>query len=401
MICGGCAVQPPHIHELPWESDAETRMVAERIVVPSTKAPHVPDSLPLDGLDYGRLMLPVSRASAALAAYDARLRLMDNPARMLAPLATQEAVLSSRIEGTLATLEDVLAFEAGQKITGEKANDIREILNYRQALEYGAEYVREMRLSRWLIRQMHQTLLDSVRGVDKTPGQWRNREVIIAPPGSRGRQDALYVPPSHELVDEYLGNWEEYLGREDQEPLVQTAIMHAQFEIIHPFLDGNGRVGRLLIPLYLYQRGVLHLPMFYVSGYLEMNRDLYYLYLRRITEEGDWTGWIEFFLEAVRSKASEDFETVTQIDALREQTLLQIEALNRGRYARIVVRALFTKPYFQMKDLQESTGMPRQTAREYVQALKSADILDVSESGAGSRSDTLVFSDLVAILNRV
>lgn len=373
-------------------------MVEERKTADRTRPPHVPDTLPLVGLDYGRLVLPLSRASAALAAYDARLRLMDNPALMLAPLATQEAVMSSRIEGTLATLEDVLAFEAGQKVTGEKANDIREILNYRQALEYGAEYIREMRLSRWLIRQMHQTLLDSVRGVDKTPGQWRNREVIIAPPGSRGRQDALYIPPSHELIDEYLANWEAYLGREDQEPLIQTAIMHAQFEIIHPFLDGNGRVGRLLIPLYLFQRGVLHLPMFYVSGYLEMNRDLYYLYLRRITEEGDWTGWIEFFLEAVRSKASEDFETVTQIDALRERAYEEIARITKGRQTGPLVRALFTKPVFQAKDLQSLTGMNRQTVKLHLRQLKDAEILSVIQPAVGNRAETLSFTELVSLV---
>lgn len=363
------------------------------------KSPHLPDLLPLQSLDYARLVLPLSRASAALAAYDARLRMMDNPGLMLGPLATQEAVLSSRIEGTLATLEDVLGFEAGQKVTGEKANDIREILNYRDALAYGAEYVQEMRISLWLIRQMHQTLLDSVRGVDKTPGQWRNREVIIAPLGSRGRDQAHYIPPSHEMLEEYLQNWEGFLGLEDQEPLIQTAIMHAQFEIIHPFLDGNGRIGRLLIPLYLYQRGVLHTPLYYISGYLEENRELYYLFLRRITDDGDWTGWVEFFLNAMSSKAAQDLETVSRIATLRDRTFEVVAEVTKGRQTGPFVRALFTRPVFQARDLQALTGINMPTLRNYLRLLKGNGILVVTQQATGTRSETLAFAELVRTLN--
>ncbi len=233
-------------------------------------------------------------ANAELARYDGLLLGVINPAILLSPITTQEAVLSSKIEGTQATLDEVLEHEAGIEASGEIKKDIQEISNYRKTLSIAYEEIQERPLSLHLIREMHRVLLDSVRGSQKTPGSFRTTQNWI---GSAGCtiDDATYVPPEPLVMNDSLQNLQEYIAGDELDPLLQLAILHAQFEIIHPFLDGNGRIGRLLIPLFLYKKESISSPMFYLSSYLEKNRDEYYQRLRAITELGDWDSWIELF----------------------------------------------------------------------------------------------------------
>ncbi len=319
---------------------------------------------------------------------------------MLSPLTTQEAVLSSKIEGTQATLEDVLGHDAGQLATGEKERDIQEIVNYRTALGQAYAYLQEMPISLWLVRQMHETLLDSARGQNKQPGSFRNSEVMIGPPGARNRAQASYLPPAHEFVNEHMQAWIDYVNLKDREPLIQTAIIHAQFEIIHPFLDGNGRIGRLLIPLYLYQRQVLSSPMFYISGYLETYRDLYYAGLRGISDSGNWDGWIEFFLRAVTAQALGNSITLVRIAELRHKMENSVFELTQSKYSHKAVTAIFSMPIFTSADFAELAEMSKQSAARFLRVLKASGILHIRVPASGRTPEQLIYPDLVTLISR-
>jgi len=280
--------------------------------------PFLPPVLPLENLDAGRLLKRVGQANAALARYDGTLRAIINPALLLSPLTTQEAVLSSRIEGTVATLSQVLEHGSDPEEHTEQQKDIREILNYRRAMQVAVESLRENRpLSLHLIRELHAILLNSVRGRNKEPGRFRERQNFVGVQGA-GIEQASYIPPDPLTMRDRLDNFEAYLRRYDEDPLVQTAVVHAQFELIHPFSDGNGRIGRLLIPLQLYARGFLTSPMFYISGYLEAHREDYYARLAAISAQGAWEDWIDFFLVAVTVQAEENQEKANAIVDLYE-----------------------------------------------------------------------------------
>ena len=258
--------------------------------------PYSPDALPLSGIDLFRIVGKIGPANAALARYDGLLQGIVNASVLLSPLTTSEAVLSSKIEGTQATVDEVLEYEAGMEFGGDKTADIQEVVNYRRTLTLATEALVERPITLSIIRQMHKVLMDSVRGANKSPGEFRTDQNWIGALGCTV-ETATFVPPSPLQLNDHLLAFETYLGTNDFDALVQTAIVHAQFELIHPFKDGNGRIGRLIIPLFLFQKRALASPMFYLSEYLESQRDLYYARLRAISQDGDWTGWIAFFLD--------------------------------------------------------------------------------------------------------
>src|SRR3989338_1678207 len=264
--------------------------------------PYIPERLPLQSLDWVRFITLIGQANAELARYDGILQGIINPAVLLSPLTTKEAVISSKIEGTQASLEEVLQYEASPDVKTEKYDDIREIINYREAMRFSVQWMKKKPITLNLIKEMHGILLDSVRGKDKGRGNFRTGQNYIGKPGAPIEQ-ATYIPPSPLVLMDHLTNFEKYIHYDEKDRLVQLATVHAQFEIIHPFLDGNGRLGRILIPLFLYEKQVLHSPMFYISEYLESNRDEYYARLKAISEEKAWDDWIEFFLRAIIEQA--------------------------------------------------------------------------------------------------
>ena len=271
--------------------------------------PYQPDPLPIETLDKDVLFSLVGEANAALARYDGLLMAMVNPAVMLSPLTNQEAVLSSRIEGTQATVEEVLEHEAGQEYGEDKKQDIQEIINYRRALHLATESVTDRPISLGLIRELHKVLMDSVRGQDKEPGEFRKDQNWIGAPGCPIEQ-ATFIPPGPLQLMDHMHNWESYLSKEDADPIMQTAIVHAQFELLHPFKDGNGRIGRLLIPLFLFSKDSLSGPMFYLSAYLERNRDEYYARLRAVSEKATGPDGLPSFCRQLpnrRNKTAQHF----------------------------------------------------------------------------------------------
>ncbi len=357
---------------------------------------YIPTELPLTNLDFKRLLGIVAKANAELARYDGLLSGIVNPAVLLSPLTTQEAVLSSRIEGTQATLDEVFELEAGLQKTEVIVLDIFEIQNYRKALIQGADYLMDMPINLPLIRQMHKVLLDSVRGEDKTPGHFRKDQNWIGNPGTP-IEAATFVPPNPFLVEEYLNKWIQYIRSTDIDDLIQLAIVHAQFELIHPFNDGNGRIGRLLIPLFLYYKKVLSSPMFYLSAYLERHRSEYYESLRIISEKGDWNQWIEFFLNGVKVQAMHNSNKVRDIMNLYEKMKAVIHDLTHSQYSFKIIDAMFDKPIFSTTDFIKTTGISKQSASKFLTALKEKELIAVLEEASGRKPAVYIFRQLINI----
>ncbi|WP_077035145.1 Fic family protein [Pelomonas sp. KK5] len=358
--------------------------------------PYVPLTLPLPQLDWARLIPGIGPANAALARYDGLLQSVVNPGVMLSPLTNREAVLSSKIEGTQATVDEVLEFEAGMEFDGPKVHDIQEVVNYRKTLVMASEALSERAITLGLVRQMHALLMDSVRGANKTPGEFRRDQNWIGSAGCSIEQ-ASFVPPAPLQLPDHLQAWEAYLALDDADVLVQVAVVHAQFELLHPFKDGNGRIGRLLIPLFLYQKQALASPMFYLSEYLEAHRDLYYARLQAISRDDDWAGWIAFFLEAVRLQAQANCDRVRNILGLYEEMKQHVAALTRSQHAIAVLDALFDRPVFQSADFVTRTGIPRPTALAMLRTLREAEILHPVREASGRRAAVLAFRELLEL----
>jgi Fic family protein len=350
--------------------------------------PFVPQPLPPSELDWGSLIPRIGAANRGLAHYGGILEALPNPALLLAPLTTQEAVLSSRIEGTQATLGDVLRFEACEMPLGpERADDIREVLNYRKALLAGEQELGRRSWSLNLLKTLHQMLLSGVRGKDKTPGAFRTEQNFIGEPGSP-IEAAKFVPPIPASVPGHMDAWATYYRGEERDPLVQLALVHAQFEIIHPFNDGNGRIGRMLIPLFLYERKLLSRPTFYLSAWFEQRRDEYIARLRALGRESRaWEAWCDFFLRAVEEESRRNADVARAILVLYEDLKRRVIDLTRSQFAVPLLDQIFERPIFTSTDLDLGPRAPTKAAvGNLLRALREGGVLKVLREGAGRRS---------------
>lgn len=361
--------------------------------------PYEPKRLPLDAIDWPAHVTLIGRANAALARYDGMLQSIVNPLVLLSPLTTREAVLSSRIEGTQASLGEVLEFEADARepIDPSRQVDILEILNYRRAMSQAVSELETRPFSLNLLKQLHATLLDSVRGRDRSPGRFRRCQNYVALPGEPIER-ASYVPPAWEQVDPAMDNWEKYLHSEEKDPLVQLAIAKAQFELIHPLQDGNGRLGRMLVPIFLYEKNVLSSPMFYLSAYLEAHREVYYHRLRAISQEDDWNGWVTFFLMALVEQAGANTLKTRKIISLYERMKEYVPQATHSHYAIQAIDALFDRPIFQASDFAARAGVSKSTAERILRRLQETDIVHVLRPRRGRRAAVMAFTELVQIV---
>lgn len=333
-----------------------------------------------------------------------------NPHILLTPLTTQEAVLSSRIEGTQASLDDVLRYEAevGEPSEFEERevppdiSDILEIINYRKAMASAVGELEKRPLCVNMIRDLHRILLTGVRGKNKNPGEIRNSQNWIAPLGTPIER-AIFVPPDPWDIMDALSNWELYLHSKEEvyrDRIVQLAVLKAQFEMIHPFLDGNGRIGRMLVPLILYSKGVLSSPTFYISAYLERNRDLYYERLLSISQEGDWDGWIAFFLQAVVEQADENCQKAKAVNDLYNRMKQEVREITHSQYFIEAIDTIFSRPVINSNKFIQESGIPEATARRMLRDLTKEDnhIMRLLRKGSGRRPNTYVFSELIDII---
>lgn len=358
--------------------------------------PYQPDFLPLENLDHKALFTLVGEANGALARYDGLLQGVVNPLIMLSPLTNEEAVLSSKIEGTQATVDEVLEHEAGMIKEGEKSHDIQEIINYRKALLDAKDYLSDRPITLLFIRELHKILLNSVRGQNKTPGEFRKDQNWIGKFGC-SMEEASFIPPNPFQLQDHLEAWQKYIASDDIDMLVQTAIIHAQFELLHPFKDGNGRIGRILIPLFLFQKKKLSQPMFYLSSYLEANREAYYHHLQNISREGDWNSWILFFLKAIVEQAKNNSDRVKAIMNLYEQMKIKIHDITHSQYSIHMLDAIFDRPIFGTTDFVKRTKISKATAMGLLRLLKEHDILKEIRKASGRRPAILCFPALLNI----
>ncbi len=311
--------------------------------------------------------MQLSRADAALSELGGGGRLMPNPHLFIAPYLRREAVLSSRIEGTRTNLDQLLKEEAAPRAIPDA--DLREVQNYVVALEEGIALLGQLPLSLRLVRELHARLMRDVRGGAATPGEFRREQNWI---GGSTIDTAVYVPPPPERLEELLGGWEIYLHDRTFPDLIQIALLHEQFEAIHPFRDGNGRLGRLLVPLFLIERGRLPQPLLYLSGYLESNRRQYYDLLQAVRTDGAWQKWILFFLDAVEKSAGAAMHQASELLQLREQLRVQVR---RRPQALALLDALFRNPYVTIASAARALAISLPTARSAVKTLEDDGVL--------------------------
>lgn len=352
---------------------------------------------PPGALDWPQLIPLLGPASAAVARYDGMLSALPNVAVLLSPLMTQEAVLSSRIEGTQATMGEVLAFEAGKEQAGvseEKKGDIEEVLNYRKAMRRAEELLKDLPLCQRVAKEAHAVLLDGVRGHNKSPGEYRRIPNWIGPSGCK-IEDARYVPIGADALPEAMGRWEKYIHEDAPDRLVQLGILHAEFEALHPFLDGNGRLGRMLIPLFMAKHGLIRAPMFYISAFFERNREEYYERLLAVSREGNWTGWVAFFLKSVIEQANENQQKAQAIGALYESTLRQIADLTHSQYAVHAAEFLFCRPIFKASEFYHMPTLTPASGRRILDLLQGDKFFAELRPASGRRPAVFAFKTLL------
>jgi len=313
---------------------------------------------------------------------------------LLSSFTTKEAVLSSKIEGTQASLEDVLKFEANPNKKTDKYDDIQEVLNYRKAMNMAIDKLEKLPLSARLIKEIHQVLMEGTRGSEKTPGEFRTGAVYIGNP-ALGVEHASHIPPEAQEIEDLFTNLESYIHFDEKDSLVQLAILHAQFEIIHPFWDGNGRTGRILMPLFLYYKKVLKLPMLYLSEYFETNREEYYKHLKGITKNNDWESWIEFFLIAVTEQSKKNIVKVEEILKLYNALKEIIVNIPTPKNAIRVLDFLFSMPIFDSPDFTKETSIQRMAGSRILQHLTNEGVLSKNEK---PKTNIYKFNALIKIL---
>ena len=357
------------------------------------------NAFPPANIDWPELVPLIGRANAALARYDGLVASIPNPAVLLSPLTTQEAVLSSKIEGTVVTMGEVLQIEAGagRDLGQPKRDDAEEIRNYRTALRVAEKALGERPLSQALLKEVHAVLMRGVRGRDKTPGAYRSEQNWIGSPGCMV-ENASFVPIPQSQLQSGMDAWSNYLSKvRELDPLVQLAIVHAEFESLHPFKDGNGRLGRMIIPLFLFERKLLGSPSFYMSGYLEARRDEYVEALRAISRDGAWTEWCEFFLAGLINQAAENQSKAQAIVELHRQMLMRVAKATHSEHAASAVEFLFAQPIFASSHFVQELRIPRPTALRFLRVLRDQGVLRALFEGSGPNPAIYAFPELINI----
>ena len=336
----------------------------------------VPKPLPPDPplqWDTGLVGL-LSDATVALGRLDGMAGSLPNPDLFVASYVRREAVLSSQIEGTQSSLDDVLAHEVAARVAAPP-DDIAETVNYVRAMRVGLSLLDELPLLGRLIRRLHGELMTGVRGQERSPGEFRRTQNWIGPAGCT-LETAAFVPPSPDDLGGAIRDFELFLNDSDTPPLVLAGLAHAQFETIHPFLDGNGRVGRLLITLLLVQRRVLARPLLYLSVFLKQNRSEYYDRLNAIRAQGDWEGWLRFFLTGVAATADDAVRTAAELLALTDEHRQITTDQKLGKYAWPLLDLLAEQPIVTIKYASTALGSTPATVGRLLDALVSEGIVE-------------------------
>lgn len=333
----------------------------------------IPNPLPFDLKKNPEMDTLLSEANLSLGRLDGISEIVPDVDFLTMMFGTKEATFSSQVEGTQATFADVLKIKA--RIEDKKIpSDVREIVNYIKAMNHGKERLKTLSLSLRLIREIHEILLQGVRGEEKNPGEFRLSQNWVGGPTI---ETAAYVPPPTHEVMRSLSDFEKFLYDKSLIPhLIKASLIHSQFENIHPFLDGNGRAGRLLITFYLYHQKVLQNPILYLSVYFKKNQKNYYYWLNRVHENDDIEGWINFFLRGIIITAKEEFETAQKILRLKERDTQKASSLGRiTKNSLVVLNNLYQNPFVSLKNIVSFTGLSRSNAYYLLKKLEEVGIL--------------------------
>lgn len=316
----------------------------------------------------------ISEADRRLSELAGAARTLPNPHLLITPFTRREAVLSSRIEGTVASISDLLTYEALGVVHGDRG-DVREVANYVSALEFGLNRIKDLPMSSRLLRELHAKLMEGVRGEHLTPGEFRRSQNWIGPPGCL-LKDASYVPPPGPEMKEALSSFERYLHSPSPlPPLVRLALVHYQFEAIHPFLDGNGRIGRLMITLLLCSEGLLSQPLLYLSAFFERHRKDYYQLLLDVSQRGNWTEWVTFFLRGIAEQAQDALDRANRLQRLLQSYRDRLQAQRSSGSLLQLAELLFVAPIVSTRYVAEHLRLTHAAAQNNVDKLITAGIL--------------------------
>ena len=388
--------------EIDAESEAELEAMMSGMPYDLSNAVHYRmGAFPPTSLDYQSLLEPLDEASAALARFDAKIAGMVNSELFLGPLRRQDAISSSRMEGTISTIEDLYRLEAeeaagGANLHSEARDDDIETFLYSRALRNAQMALKDgYRLDEHLIKAAHQELLSLGRGSRKSPGAYKSEQNYIAN-GRRGKIG--YVPISPEQLQPAMAELVKFMNESDMRPLIRIAIAHVEFEALHPFQDGNGRIGRMLITLMLWHLKVLSQPHFFVSGYLEQHKDEYIERMRAVSESEDWTGWVVFFLRAMREQANENSKTADEIQDLYGAMRERFRELLNSQYHDKALDFVFENPVFPNSLFIDGSGIPAASARMLSRRLAKSGLLREIRPASGRRAALYAFDPLLQIL---
>ncbi|MDA0744836.1 Fic family protein [Brevundimonas aurantiaca] len=375
-------------------------MIANRYDLSESVAYHT-GAFPPATLDYEALIGPLDEAAASLARYDAKMASMVNSELFLAPLRRQDAVSSSRMEGTISTIEEVYRLEAEEDAGSvdphrEARNDDIETFLYSRALRNAQQSLAEgAPLSEHLIRTAHQQLLSFGRGAHKRPGAYKVEQNYI---GDDRRGKIYYVPIAPEHLAPAMGELVRFMNEGTMRPLIRAALTHVEFESLHPFEDGNGRIGRMLITLMLWKLGIISQPNFFVSGYFETHKAEYIERMRAVSAIGDWTGWAVFFLHAMHEQAKVNIQTADRIFTLYGEMRELFRVVLNSQFHDQALDFVFSSPVFRNDRFVDRSGIPAASARSLSRRLVDAGLLRTIEPSAGRRAALYAFDPLLDLL---
>lgn len=355
---------------------------------------------PPTNLDYSQLINPLFEASSALARYDQMLKALHNSEILLAPMRSQEAVISSRMEGTVSTMDEILKYEADHDEAAEEGinarSEVIETWLYQRALSGAQEQMKKGQpLSPYLVRAAHERLLSFGRGAKKDPGGFKTEQNYLA---DRAKKRILFVPIRPEMLQEGMDSLFKYIQESDHTILIKTGVSHLEFEALHPFKDGNGRIGRMLITLLLWSSGTISQPHFYISEFFEDHKDEYIDTMRRVSETNDWTSWCVFFLEAIKTQAIRNLEVAENIRNLYERMKDVFGEALGSRWSVNALDFMFTNPVFRSSKFTNTSGIPGSTAQRFLRVLNERNLLTTLIEASGRRPALYSFEPLMELV---
>ncbi|SMM97909.1 hypothetical protein SPONL_1677 [uncultured Candidatus Thioglobus sp.] len=354
---------------------------------------------PPSSLNYEKLIAPAMKATEALSRYDQMLKNLHNSQILLAPLRNQEAVITSRMEGTISTLDEILQYDAQfeESVNSPNVrNEVVETILYQRSLSKMQQSIEEnMPLTPFLLRQAHQMLLSFGRGVNKNPGKFKTEQNYLV---DAFKKNVLFTPIAPEQLQQGLEGLFDYIDTDNTLPLIKTAIAHIEFEALHPFKDGNGRIGRMLVTLMLWSYGLISSPHFYISHYFEENKALYIDIMRNVSKEDNWDEWCVFFLTAVEKQAIRNLAIAEEITSLYEEMKLQFSEVLSSKWSVQVQDFIFTNPVFKNSRMAKITGISPQNSARFTKLLLENAIIDVIQPPSGRRGALYSFEPLLKLV---